>query len=78
MIFQRSLLREFTATGIATFFVLLAITITTQLIRFLGYAARGQHFVRCGADLPWLRQPQISAALAFHHAVHLGTDDPHP
>ncbi len=41
MIFQRSLLREFTATGIATFFVLLAITVTTQLIRFLGYAARG-------------------------------------
>ena len=41
MIFQRSLLREFTATGIATFVVLLAITITTQLIRFLGYAARG-------------------------------------
>ena len=41
MIFRRSLLREFTATGIATFFVLLAITITTQLIRFLGYAARG-------------------------------------
>ena len=41
MIFQRSLLREFTATGSAAFFVLLAITITTQLIRFLGYAARG-------------------------------------
>ena len=41
MIFQRSLLREFTTTGIAAFFVLLAITITTQLIRFLGYAARG-------------------------------------
>jgi len=41
MIFQRSLLREFAATGIATFIVLLAITITTQLIRFLGYAARG-------------------------------------
>jgi lipopolysaccharide export system permease protein len=41
MIFQRSLLREFTATGIATFLVLLAITITTQLIRFLGFAARG-------------------------------------
>jgi lipopolysaccharide export system permease protein len=41
MIFQRSLLREFTATGIVAFFVLLAITITTQLIRFLGYAARG-------------------------------------
>ena len=41
MIFQRSLLREFTATGIATFLVLLAITITTQLIRFLGIAARG-------------------------------------
>ena len=41
MIFQRSLLREFAATGIATFVVLLAITITTQLIRFLGYAARG-------------------------------------
>ena len=41
MIFQRSLLREFASTGIATFVVLLAITITTQLIRFLGYAARG-------------------------------------
>jgi len=41
MIFQRSLLREFTATGTATFVVLLAITITTQLIRFLGFAARG-------------------------------------
>ncbi|MGQ0578092.1 MAG: LPS export ABC transporter permease LptF [Betaproteobacteria bacterium] len=41
MIFQRSLLREFAATGIATLVVLLAITITTQLIRFLGYAARG-------------------------------------
>lgn len=41
MIFQRSLLREFAITGIATFVVLLAITITTQLIRFLGYAARG-------------------------------------
>ena len=41
MIFQRSLLREFTATGIATLLVLLAITITTQLIRFLGFAARG-------------------------------------
>ena len=41
MIFQRSLLREFTTSGIATFFVLLAITITTQLIRFLGFAARG-------------------------------------
>lgn len=41
MIFQRSLLREFATTGSATFLVLLAITITTQLIRFLGYAARG-------------------------------------
>ncbi len=41
MIFQRSLLREFTATGVATLLVLLAITITTQLIRFLGFAARG-------------------------------------
>ena len=41
MIFHRSLLREFAATGTATFIVLLAITITTQLIRFLGYAARG-------------------------------------
>ncbi len=41
MIFQRALLREFASTGVATFLVLLAITITTQLIRFLGYAARG-------------------------------------
>lgn len=42
MIFQRSLIREFTSTGIATFLVLLAITITTQFIRYLGYAARGK------------------------------------
>jgi len=41
MIFQRALLREFAATGVATFVVLLAITFTTQFIRFLGYAARG-------------------------------------
>ena len=41
MIFHCTLLREFAATGTATFIVLLAITITTQLIRFLGYAARG-------------------------------------
>ena len=41
MIFRRALLREFAASGIGTFLVLLAITVTTQLIRFLGYAARG-------------------------------------
>jgi lipopolysaccharide export system permease protein len=41
MIFQRSLLREFTATGVAALVVLTAITVITQLIRFLGYAARG-------------------------------------
>ncbi len=41
MIFQRALLREFATTGSATFLVLLAITFTTQFIRFLGYAARG-------------------------------------
>jgi lipopolysaccharide export system permease protein len=41
MIFQRALLREFSSTGVATFLVLLAITVTTQLVRFLGYAARG-------------------------------------
>ncbi|MFN0040356.1 MAG: LPS export ABC transporter permease LptF [Burkholderiales bacterium] len=41
MIFRRTLLREFAAAGIGTFVVLLAITVTTQLIRFLGYAARG-------------------------------------
>jgi lipopolysaccharide export system permease protein len=41
MIFQRALLREFATTGVATFVILLAITFTTQFIRFLGYAARG-------------------------------------
>jgi lipopolysaccharide export system permease protein len=41
MIFLRSTLREFTAAGIAVFLVLLVITFTTQLIRFLGFAARG-------------------------------------
>jgi len=41
MIFQRALLREFSNSGLATFVVLLAITVTTQFIRFLGLAARG-------------------------------------
>ncbi len=41
MIFLRSTLREFTAVGIAVFLVLLVITFTTQLIRFLGFAAGG-------------------------------------
>jgi lipopolysaccharide export system permease protein len=42
MIFLRSTLREFTAIGIAVFIVLLVITFTTQLIRFLGFAASGR------------------------------------
>jgi len=42
MIFLRSTLREFTAVGIAVFLVLLVITFTTQLIRFLGFAAGGR------------------------------------
>lgn len=41
MIFLRATLREFTASGIAVLVVLLVITFTTQLIRFLGFAARG-------------------------------------
>ena len=41
MIFVRSTVREFTATGIAVFLVLLVITFTTQLIRLLGFAAGG-------------------------------------
>jgi lipopolysaccharide export system permease protein len=42
VIFLRSTLREFTATGVAIFVVLLAITFTSLLIRLLGYAARGR------------------------------------
>ncbi|MFN9391019.1 MAG: LPS export ABC transporter permease LptF [Betaproteobacteria bacterium] len=41
MIFQRALLREFANTGLAIFVVLLSITVTTQLIRMLGWAAQG-------------------------------------
>jgi lipopolysaccharide export system permease protein len=41
VIFQRALLREFTNTGVVVFAVLLLITITTQLIRMLGWAAQG-------------------------------------
>ena len=41
MICQRTLLREFATTGIGTLLILLAITVTTQFIRFLGRAARG-------------------------------------
>lgn len=42
IVFQRTLLREYVTTGVATLLVLLAITVTTQFIRFLGYAARGR------------------------------------
>ena len=42
MIFLRTTLRELTAAGVAVFVVLLAITFTSQLIRLLGYAARGR------------------------------------
>ena len=41
-IFQRSLLREFGNLAVAVFAVLFAITLTTQLIRFLGQAASGK------------------------------------
>jgi len=41
MIFRQSLLREFSATALGVFVVLLAITLTTQFIRFLGQAASG-------------------------------------
>ena len=40
-IFRQSLVREFAATAVAAFVVLLGITITTQLVRFLGLAAGG-------------------------------------
>ena len=39
MIFQRALLRELATAAIATFFVLLGIVITMQLVRLLGQAA---------------------------------------
>jgi lipopolysaccharide export system permease protein len=42
MIFLRSTLRELTTAGVGVFVVLLAITFTSQLIRLLGYAARGR------------------------------------
>ena len=42
MIFQRSLLREFGNLALAVFATLLAVTLTTQLIRLLGQAASGQ------------------------------------
>jgi lipopolysaccharide export system permease protein len=41
LIFRNSLLRELAATALGVFLVLLAITVTTQLIRFLGQAASG-------------------------------------
>ena len=41
-IFQRSLLREFGNLAVAVFATLFAITLTTQLIRFLGQAASGK------------------------------------
>ncbi len=42
LIFQRSLLREFGNLAVAVFSTLFAITLTTQLIRYLGQAASGK------------------------------------
>ena len=36
MIFHKALVREFANTALATFFVLLGITLTTQLVKLLG------------------------------------------
>lgn len=41
MIFRRALLREFASTALGVFVVLVAITLTTQFIRYLGQAASG-------------------------------------
>lgn len=41
MIFHKALVREFANTALATFFVLLGITVTTQLVKLLGQAATG-------------------------------------
>ncbi|HXF66426.1 MAG TPA: LPS export ABC transporter permease LptF [Burkholderiales bacterium] len=41
MIFRNALLRELTSAALATFFVLVGITLTTQLVRLLGQAATG-------------------------------------
>lgn len=41
MIFRKSLLRELATVALATFFVLLGIVITVQLVRLLGQAASG-------------------------------------
>ena len=41
MIFRRALLREFAASASGVFIVLVAITLTTQFIRYLGQAASG-------------------------------------
>lgn len=41
MIFHKALVREFANTALATFFVLLGITLTTQLVKLLGQAAIG-------------------------------------
>jgi lipopolysaccharide export system permease protein len=42
LIFQRSLIREFSSLALAVFATLFAITLTTQLIRLLGQAASGR------------------------------------
>ena len=41
MIFHKALVREFANTALAAFFVLLGITLTTQLVKLLGQAATG-------------------------------------
>ncbi|MGZ8199122.1 MAG: LptF/LptG family permease [Burkholderiales bacterium] len=41
MIFHKALVREFANTALATFFVLLGITLTTQLVKLLSQAASG-------------------------------------
>ncbi len=60
MIFQRSLLREFSGNAIGVFFILLAITMTVTVIRYLGQAAKGS-----------ITQESVLALLGFTMLTYL-------
>ena len=77
MIFHKALVREFANAALATFFVLLGITLTTQLVKLLGQAAIGLITSTGVLALLGFTLAQLSAGAALAHDVHRGAADAH-
>jgi hypothetical protein len=77
VIFQRSLVREFSLIAIAVVGVLLAVILTRLLIMFLGKAASGDVLPEAVLGPHRLRHPQLPAGAARHRGLHRGAARAH-